>query len=159
MTYGPARAWAPDCQPLRIRSTNLENPKSADGKAGVWEVTYVSQARGRARRYIWSAIDSGDSLRKGVFGEREEPWSGPGGLEQPFVTPAIKIDTPEALKTAIEKSSDYLKQPGKKPPITFVLESTPRFPDPVWRVLWGTTASAAEWTVFVDASTGQFRGN
>jgi len=43
--------------------------------------------------------------------------------------------------------------------VTFLCEYTPRFPDPVWRVLWGNSVSSAQWSVFVDASTGQFLGN
>ena len=49
-------------------------------------------------------------------------------------------------------------KPGTKPPVNFLLEFTPRFPDPVWRVMWGDTAGLAQYTVFVDAATGQLVG-
>jgi hypothetical protein len=42
--------------------------------------------------------------------------------------------------------------------MNFVLEFTPRFPNPVWLVLWGETAGLAKYTVFVDAATGQVVG-
>jgi len=159
MTYPAARTWAADCEPIRIRSFNLEKPPSEDGKAGAWEVTYVSQSKGRARIYTWSAIELGESLHKGVFGSQDEPWSGPSGQEKPFSTAAIKTDTPEALKTAIAKSAEYLNKPGKKPQVSFMLENTPRYPDPTWRVFWGSTVSAAEWSVFVDATVGTYVGH
>ena len=158
MTFPSARTWASDCEPIRIRSFNVENPKSKDGKAGVWEITYVSQSRGRGRVFTWSAIDSGESLHKGVFGNLEQAWSGPQGQDRPFATVAIKTDTPEALKTAIARSAEYLDKPGKKPEVNFMLESSTRFPNPSWRVFWGQTVSSAEWSIFVDASTGQYAG-
>ncbi|SRR5579885_568181 len=157
MTYPQARIWAADCQPLRIHSLNLENPKSEGGKAGAWEIVYVSPSRSRQRSFTWSAIESGSSLHKGVFGGQEDGWS-PSRGSQPFLVPALKIDSPEALKTAIEHSSEYLKKGGPKPQITFSCELTTRFPNPVWRVYWGESVSAAEWSVFVDASTGEYRG-
>jgi hypothetical protein len=158
-TLGPARAWAADSQPLRVRSMNLENIKSADGKAGLWEIVYISQARSRARRFVWSAIDSGESLHQGVFGEHDEAWTGFSGNERLIPTAALMVDTPEALKTAMSKSGEYLKKDGPKPPVSYALEATSRFVNPVWRVMWGNTASTAQWSVFVDASTGQYRGN
>jgi hypothetical protein len=42
--------------------------------------------------------------------------------------------------------------------VNFLLESTPRFPGAVWRVMWGATASTAQHTVFIDAGTGQVVG-
>ncbi len=158
MTYPSARTWASDCEPIRIRSLNLEAPRSKNGKAGAWEIMYVSRNRGRARGYTWSAVEVSESLPKGVFAHQEEPWSGPQGQEKPFVTAAIKIDTPEALKTAIAKSAEYMSRAGAKAQVNFMLESTPRFPDPAWRVFWGNSVSAAEWSVFVDATLGQYLG-
>ncbi len=154
-TYPSARIWAPDAQPLTVRSMNLDQVASGDGKAGAWEIVYVSEQRGRARPYTWSAVEIEGQVHKGVFPGMEESWRGPTGQQKPFPPQALKIDTPEALKTAIEKSSDYLAKPGKKPPVTFLLECTPRFPDPVWRVLWGASVGTAEYVATVDASTGK----
>jgi len=158
MTYPQARIWAPDCEPIRIRSLNLTEPKSGSGRAGAWEIVWVSQGRGRQRSFTWSAIEEGN-LHKGVFGGLEEAWSGPRGQSQPFLPAALKIDTPEALQTAILKSKDYLNKSGAKPQVTYLCELTSRFPDPVWRVLWGESVSASEWSVFVDASTGEYKGH
>jgi hypothetical protein len=159
MTYPQARTWAADCQPMRIRSFNLENPKSEDGKAGAWEILWVSAAKGRQRTYTWSAIEAEGNLHKGVFAGLEDSWRGPQGQEKPFVVAALKIDTPDALQTAISKSGEYLNKAGTKPQVTFLCEFIQRFPDPIWRVLWGDSVSAAQWSVFVDATTGQYLGN
>ena len=78
-TYPAARVWAPDAQPLTIHSMNLDQVKSAEGKAGAWEIVYVSAQLSRARTYSWSAIEL-DNLHKGVFPGPEESWRGPIGL-------------------------------------------------------------------------------
>jgi hypothetical protein len=156
-TNGAARTWAQDAAPLLVRSINLEEVKSEDGKAGAWEVTFVSASRAAAKSYTWCAIEGEGSLHKGVYGNPQEPWRD-GNQERPFVAASFRTDTPEALKAAIASSAEYLNAPGKKPPVTFLLESTPRFPDPTWRVLWGASVGAAEHQVFIDASTGTVLG-
>jgi hypothetical protein len=158
MTYGPAHGWATDCQPMHVRSINLTSPKSGDGKAGAWEVLYVSEARGRQRIYTWSAIEAEGNLHKGVFAGIEESWHGFSGQDKPFLPAALRIDTPEAFHTAIDKSAEYIKKSKDKPQVNFQLEVTSRFPDPAWRVFWGESISGAEWSVFIDATTGQYLG-
>lgn len=157
-TYPPARIWANDCQPLTVRSINLDQVKSGDGKAGAWEIVYVSDQLSRARPYTWSAVEIEGQVHKGVFPGMDESWRGPTGQQKPFPAQAVKIDTPEALKTAIAKSPDYLGKPGKKPQVNFLLEWTPRFPNPVWRVLWGATIGTAEYSAIIDANTGALVG-
>lgn len=157
-TFPSARAWAPDCQPLRIRSVNLQQVPSEPGKAGAWEITYVSEQMQRARSFTWSAIEAEGNLHKGVFKGPEEAWSGPRGQEHAFAPAALKIDTTEALEAAEAKSSEYLKRPGTRPPVTYLLEATSRYPDPTWRVMWGNSVSSAEYSVFVDATTGNVLG-
>ncbi len=41
-------------------------------------------------------------------------------------------------------------------PVNFILEWTPRFPNLAWRVLWGESVSTSPYSVFVDATNGQF---
>src|SRR5438270_1787252 len=71
-----ARTWAPDSTPLELHSLNLNSVKSQGGNAGAWRGTFVSESRGRARSYTWSAIE-GEGFHKGVFADQEERWSGP----------------------------------------------------------------------------------
>jgi hypothetical protein len=157
-THGSARFWAPDAQPITVRSINLDQLKPVDGKVGAWEIDYVSPQLARARTYTWSVVEIGDSLHKGVFRGPEEAWQGPQAQQRPFVPEALTIDTPQALQTAVANSTDYLKKPYSKPQVTFLLESTPRFPNPVWRVLWGTSVGSAEYAVIIDAVTGALAG-
>ncbi len=154
-TYPSARGWAPDALPLTIRSMNLNETKSAPGKSMMWEVVYASVSKAEAKVFTWSAIED-EKLHQGVYPGASQPFS--GGQNRTFAPAALKTDTDEALKEAKEASEEYLATPGEKPDNTFMLESTSRFPNPVWRVLWGASAGSAKRQVFVDATTGKVVG-
>jgi hypothetical protein len=156
-TYPAARAWAGDSLPLRLRSIHLTDVPAEPGKAGAWEIIYVSPSQQQARIYTWSAIEASETLHKDVFAGKPQAWSA-SGQEKPFMASDFHIDTPAALETATTNNKDYLDKPGTKPSVNFLLEFTPRFPDPVWRVMWGETAGSAESTVFVDAGSGAVVG-
>src|SRR5579883_1853892 len=130
MTYPQARSWAADCQPMRIRSFNLPEPKSADGKAGAWEILWVSAAKGRQRIYTWSAVESEGNLHKGVFAGLEDAWRGPQGQEKPFSVAALQIDRFAAPppKTAFPDPADHARHPQvpQKPLYADYLRTPPR---------------------------------
>jgi hypothetical protein len=156
-TYPAAHTWALDAQPIRVRSMELKELKADPGKAAAWEVTYASISKGRSKVFIWSAVEADGNIHQGVFGSQDDAWR-PGGPEKPFPIQAIKTDTPEALQTAITHSVTYFKNIGSKPNPKFILEYTSRYPDPSWRVFWGDSVSAAEWSVFIDSATGAYQG-
>ncbi len=74
------------------------------------------------------------------------------------VLAAVKTDTDAAYKTALANGgAEYdKKNPGK--PISFVLEKVEKYPDPVWRAIWGESAATSGFSVYVDATTGAFQG-
>ena len=154
--YGSARLWAPDSQPLTIRSANLAGVQPEKGKAAAWEVVFVSPSMARARGYTWSAVET-SGWHQGVFPGQQGTWNA-GGAQRPFSVAAIKIDTPEALEIATKASGEYLSKPGKRPPVGFHMEEAGRFQMPVWHVLWGGTVSSAEYFVSIDAATGAVVG-
>ena len=152
--YPQARAWAPDAQPLQIRSVNLAQVKAEPGKAGAWQVTFVSQSRGKTKPFTYSAVEEEGNLHEGVFGGAEDDYS-PRGPDMPFEVAAIRVDSDEAYKTAADKSADYIKKnPGK--PVAFLMELTKRFPDVTWRVIWGDSVGTSDYSVYVDGTTGQY---
>lgn len=156
LVYPAARAWAADCEPMRIRSLQLSQVKAEPGKAGAWEVLFISPSRGRARTYTYSVMEAEGNLHKGVFGGLEESYSA-SGQEKPFLVAALKIDSTDAYETAAKQRTEYVKKASTQP-VNFLLELTPRFPDPAWRVYWGESVGTAEYSVFIDASTGQYLG-
>jgi hypothetical protein len=156
--YQVARSWAPDAQVLKLNSMMLtEVPDVPKGTAAAWQATFVSANRSQARGYTWSSIEGEGNLHKGVFALNEEGWSGPRGANTPFVMLAIKVDTPDAYKTALANGGAEFdkKNPGKA--ISFLLEKVAKHPNPVWRVIWGESVSQSNFSVYVDASTGDFR--
>jgi hypothetical protein len=156
--YQVARSWAPDAQVLKMNTIPLsEVPEVPKGTAAAWQATFTSAARSQARSYTYSIVESQGNLHKGVFAGLEEGWSGPRGTNAPFPMMAVKIDTDAAYKTALDKGgADYdKKSPGK--PISFLLEKVQKFPDPVWRVIWGESAGTSNFSVYIDASTGDFK--
>jgi hypothetical protein len=76
-----------------------------------------------------------------------------------FLMAAIKVDTDAAYKTAIETVRSHAaeydkKNPGK--PITILLERTNKHPDPAWRIIWGESVGTSNFSVLIDASTGEY---
>jgi hypothetical protein len=152
--YPAARAWANDCQPVELKSIRLPEVEAEKGKAAAWLCIFVSPSRGRQKTYTWSAIEAEGNLHKGVFAGLEESYS-PSRQRQPFLTAAIRTDSDEAYETAVSKSADYLKKNPDKP-VNFLLQLTPRHPNLAWRIFWGETIGTSDYSIYVDATTGQF---
>jgi hypothetical protein len=152
--YPQARGWAPDALPLEIRSMNLAKVKAEPGKAGVWQVIFVSASRGKAKTYTYSALEQEGNLHEGVYGGIEEDYTA-RPPQSAFEIRAIKVDSEEAYKTAAEKSADYIKKNPNKP-VVFLMELTKRFPDVTWRVIWGESVGTSDYSVYVDGTTGQY---
>src|ERR1700749_4211254 len=108
-TFPQARAWAPDAQPMQIRSVNLSQLKADPGKAGAWQVIFVSASRGKAKPFTYSAVEEEGNLHEGVFGGAEEDYSARGPAT-PFEVAAIRVDSDEAYQTAAAKSADYIQK-------------------------------------------------
>jgi hypothetical protein len=158
--YQMARSWAPDAQVLTMQSMHLTEAKDgAPGMAPAWQAVFVSAAKSQSRSYTYSIVEGEGNLHKGAFAGPEQGWSGPRGVNTPFLMAAIKVDTDAAYKTAMEtptsRAADYdKKNPGK--PITILLERTAKHPDPAWRIIWGESVGTSNFSVLVDASTGQY---
>lgn len=153
--YQMARTWAPDTQVLNMTSAHMEGVPEGAGKAGAWEGTFTSASLGRARTFTYSVVEMLPELHKGVFAGPESSFSGAKGESKPFLIQAVKTDTDAAYQTASAKATEYEKKnPGKR--ITFLLEKIDRFPDVVWRVIWGDSVGSSNFSVFVDASTGSY---
>ena len=149
--YPMARGWAVDAMPVSLQSINLPQVKGGAGKAGAWEVLFYSPTTGKTKMYTWSAVEAEGNLHQGVFAGQEESL----GSRKPFQLAALQKDSDEAHKVALEKSAEYIKKNPDKP-IVYILEMTNRFPQLVWRVVWGESVGTSDYSVFVDAATGQF---
>src|SRR5262249_12110212 len=144
-----------DIEPVQLKSIRLADAKAEPGKAGAWQATFVSARAQKARSYTYSIIESEGNLHKGVFAGLDESWSGGGRGPKPFPMAAVKTDTDAAYETAKKKAVDYEKKNPDKP-IMFLLEKTEKYPDPTWRVIWGESVGTSNFSVLIDASTGEY---
>jgi hypothetical protein len=150
--YQVVRSWAPDAQVLKMSSIHLLEVPSVPGEAGAWQAVFASASRGRARSYTFSVVESPGNLHEGVFAGPEEDL---GAQAQPFLIAAAKVDTDAAYKTALAKVHDYdTKNPHLT--ISMLLEKNSKFPNPVWRMIWGESLGTSGLSVFIDASTGEY---
>lgn len=155
--YSAARAWAADLAPLTCISSDLKEIPSGDGKYPVWRCTFVSERNRQLKTYTYSVVDAEPSIHKGVFGGHDEAYSGPRGATSPFPMQALKKDTDEVMKTALatKDAVEYVKKNPDKP-IFFQLEKTKELQNPAWRVVWGSSISTSNFSIYVDASTGDY---
>jgi hypothetical protein len=150
-----ARTWSADAQPLQVANLNLKEFPCVQGKCMAWRATFVSAQLRKALTYTYSVIDMPGIIHEGAMAGRDEPWSGPTGQARPFVQQMLKVDSDQAYEAAAKESTAYLKKhPGL--PVQFLLEFTGRFPIPAWRVMWGETIGASNYSVFVDSITGNY---
>jgi hypothetical protein len=150
-----ARSWSTDVEILKLSSIHLPEVPAEPGKAAAWQVTFVSPSKGRAKGWTYSVVQGEGNLHKGIFAGHEEGWSGPRGITKPLIIQAVQTDSDAAYKTALTKATDYEKKnPGKT--ISIILEAGSKHPNPTWRVIWGESVSSSNFSVLVDASTGQY---
>jgi hypothetical protein len=155
--YQLARPMGTDTQVLNMNSTALtEVPDVPRGKAAAWEANFVSASNSRLRPFTYSIIEIQPTLHKGAFAGPEGGWSGAKGSTGPFDIRAVKIDSDAAYETALKQAGDYDKK-NPNMTISITLEKNNRFPDPVWRIIWGPSASQSNFSVLIDASTGEYR--
>lgn len=152
--YGPSRQWAPDLQILRVQNLYVKDRVAPPGKAFAWQVTFVSPSKNRIKNCTYSVVQ-GDGLFEGVYNPNDEAYSGPSKLAQPFVIQAVKKDTDEIYKVALEHSKEYASK-NPNVPITMLLELTERNTEVAWRVIWGTSVGNSAYSVFVDSTNGTF---
>jgi hypothetical protein len=157
--YGMARSWASDAQVLRMQSLRLTDVKEgAPGTAPAWQATFVSATKLQSRSYTYAIVEGEGNLHKGAFAGPEESWRA-DSFASSFLMAAIKIDTDLAYKTAMETPRSHAAEYGKKnagKPITIILERTAKHPNPAWRIFWGESAGTSDFSVLIDASTGDY---
>jgi len=149
-----ARTWAPDLLVMRVRDVPMTSVKGEGGKRAAWEVSVVSPSKAKLRTFIYSVVEEGN-IHQGVFPAGEESYTGPQGQASAWPVQAFRTDSIAAYNTALEHSADFVK---KNPdiPVTFLLEQNKRHPVLTWRVIWGTSVATSGYSVYINASTGEF---
>lgn len=151
--YQVARsAWARDVMVERMSSLSVNGvPDPPPGKANAWQAVFFSPSLSSSKSYTDSIIEQLPDVHKDVFGG---PQQSPSGT--PFLIAAVKVDSDAAYRTAVAKLTKADEKASAGKPVLILLETDRRYPDPVWRVVWGESVSTAVVSVFVDANTGAF---
>ncbi len=153
--YTAARSWIPDAKGLSLTSLAIPEVKPQTGKYGAWRAVFVSESQGRARPYTYAVVESKENaIFKGVYAGHEESYV-PRGQSKPFLIAALKTDSDVVYETAMKKGAEYARKNPDKP-ILFLLELTPRFPGLAWRVVWGESVGTSNFSIYVDATTGEY---
>ena len=148
-----ARTWAQDVQVVSLTSMHFTQVKDTPGKAGGWQVTFVSPTQQQSRVYTWAAADISMAIHQGVNDERPQPWSG----GRSFSIEAVKFDSDQAYDVAVKKLAKYAADHPDMP-ITYQLQLGQQSAVVLWRIIWGENAATSSDSVLVDASTGQYAG-
>jgi hypothetical protein len=152
--YRHAVTWGgPGIQAHKLESINLTDVPAKDGKYGAWRCLFVSPTKGTAKSYTYAVKDA-QGLYKDVFAGHEERFNATG-TSSPYNVQAIKKDSDAAYETAVKKSADYIrKNPGM--PVMVQVEKVRQFSNPVYRIIWGTSVSTSNYSIYVDASSGEY---
>lgn len=154
--YAATRRWAPDANGFQMQSITTASMAQTGGKFAGWRAIFVSPSRRASRTYTFSAVED-EGLSKGISQGQEESYSGPRGQNSDWPIQALKIESDKALEAALTKGkgAEFSK---KNPtiPITMQVEKIKKFGNPVYRVIWGASASTSSFSVYVDASTGEY---
>ena len=146
-----AVAWAPDLQILHYTSINLPEVKHENGKVAAWQAVFVSPSMKQQRTYTFSVYEESATLHKGLFPESPQPWPGDG---KPFGIESVRVDTDKAWEVALAHGKEFAaKNPDM--PILYML-GLDKGTVPDWRVIWGRSAGTSEFSVLVNATTGEF---
>ncbi len=150
--YQQARQWSPDLLVVSCQSISITQVKATPGKAAAWQAVFASQSLSKKRAYTFSVADASTSLRQGIFPDPPTPMTPD---TRPFLLAGARTDTDAAWEMALKHGKEFsTKYPDM--PISFTLELSRSMNEPVWRVIWGESATSSPFSIVVDASTGQY---
>jgi hypothetical protein len=150
--YTFARTWAQDLKVVRLSSRAVPEVKSLPGKAAAWQVTFASESLGKMRMYTSSVYDESVTLRKGIFADS------PASLSsdvRSFVVGDASTDSDKAWEVSLSHGKKYADEHPDMP-ISYILEADRQTRLPVWRVIWGLSTANSNFSVLVDAHTGEY---
>ncbi len=134
--YTKARTdFATDLMPLSLEEKEIPGVANADGKAAMWDATFVSPSKKEMRVFTYAITAHPPDIYKGVTIGKPLPWNGSRSV-MPFSMGQVQIDSDAALKSATDEAGSWLKaHPGKTP--TVILKELARYQVPTWEVMWG----------------------
>jgi len=133
--YTEARKWATDLMPLKLEAKEIPGIANADGKAAMWDATFVSANQKEMRVFTYAISAHPPDIYKGVTIGKPLPWNGARDV-MPFSMSQVQIDSDAALKSADDAAAAFLKQHPENHPDIKLMELA-KYQLPTWVVMFG----------------------
>ncbi|HWZ82396.1 MAG TPA: hypothetical protein VNW47_07225 [Terriglobales bacterium] len=146
--YVAARNWGRDAQPFRLESELIGDSKGREGKSLVWRAGLASAVQHSTRAYTWA---NGEV----TFGV-EDTYSPTNTSTTVFDIAFLKVDSNQALETAMKHGGDKILEKAPDTPILYVVDWNRQSNELLWHVIFGTDRNSAKLVVAIDASSGEF---
>jgi hypothetical protein len=154
--YIAARGWNPDARPYRIESVVTSDGNGRDGKGAVWRGGFASATQRSAKGYTWSGSAAEGAPARGINPGNEDSYSPTNASMQTWDIQFLKIDSDQALATAMKHGGDKVLEKAPDTPVTYVCDWNHNTNQLIWHVIFGAGREGSKLTVSVDASTGEF---
>ena len=151
----PAHFWAPDAQPVRLESSNMQESNGHDGKAGFWRALFASPSRQKSESFSWSGVSTADT-KPGIDHGTEDSYNPASRTSRTFDLNFLRIDTDKAFEVAQEHGGKELLAKAPKTAVTYLLDWDTQSSQLRWHVIYGGNEATSKLTVVVDANTGRF---
>jgi hypothetical protein len=154
--YVAARGWNQDARPYRIDSVVTSDGNGHDGKWAVWRGGFASATQRSAKTYVWSGSAAEGAPSRGINPGIEDSYSPTNASMQTWDIQFLKIDSDQAVATAMKHGGDKVLEKAPDTPVTYVCDWNHNTNQLIWHVIFGPNRESSKLTVSVDASTGEF---
>jgi hypothetical protein len=154
--YIAARGWNQDAKPYRIDAVVTSDGKGQDGKWAVWRGSFASAAQRSEKTYTWSGSAADGAPARGINPGTEDSYSATNANTQIWDMAFLKIDSDQAVATALKHGGDKVLEKAPDTPVGYVCDWNHNTNELVWHVIFGGSREGAKLTVAVNASTGEF---
>ncbi|MBS1849558.1 MAG: hypothetical protein JST79_01485 [Acidobacteria bacterium] len=151
-----ARGWGRDAQPFRIESQLSSDGTGKEGKSAVWRVGFASEAQRGVKPYIWSGSEDPNAPPRGINPGTEDTYNPNNASTHQFDMAFLKIDSSQALETALKHGGDKILAKEADTPIQYVCDWSVATNELIWHVSFGASRDQAKLTVAVNATSGDF---
>ncbi len=145
-----ARLWAPDAEPIELKSTPTSQDTGQGGKSANWRAVFGSPGRGKSEPFTWSGMaDAPSRVDHGV----EDTFNPNNRSTQPFDLNFLKVDTDQVYDVAQKHGGKEITEKDPKTQVTYLLQWNAQAGELEWHVMY---ADHTRLTVLVDASSARY---
>jgi hypothetical protein len=153
--YVASRGWNRDAQGFRLTSATTKDSKGHDGKSGVWQTSFASEAHHSAKPYTWCGSNDAD-VERGVTPGPEDSYNSSNTSTRVFDVAFLKTDSDAAFQTALKHGGSKLMEKDPEQPVLYILQWDAPDNTLAWHVIFGESRSDFKLSVLVNASSGDY---